>query len=415
MAAKALLLGGRMRAVKFGGSSVADAAKLRAAGALLARLHRRGPVTAIVSAMAGVTDGLMRIAESATRAETDWSAALYALETRHGEAYRDLIGSIPAAFSAQWAEVTREAGELASQSRNGALLDESEQALAVARFSGWGERLATPLLAVAVSAAGAAPFAVTDAPILLTARERADVTPEPSVLASRGWLLPRLALPIKRGAIPILPGYIARDAAGRMTTMGRNSSDLTAAVIAAALGALSLTIYSDVCGIYTADPRVIQDARLIPALTYDEATRVADLGAKALHPRAVAPLAAATIPLELRASFAPDAPGTDIGKAGFITRLRTREAAWAVAARPAVADSDAFDMTALRLPAWPNDHAECDCAERVARELPPSTVARDELRVRVPSARVNEIARALHSALADCATCHPRLEMAAGA
>jgi aspartate kinase len=202
--------------------------------------------------------------------------------------------------------------------------------------------------------------------------------------------------------------------------MGRNSSDLTAAVIAAALGALSLTIYSDVYGIYTADPRVVQDARLIPALTYDEATRIAELGAKALHPRAVAPLAVAAIPLELRASFAPDEPGTDISEAGRITRLRTRQSAWVVAARPAVAVSDAFDVTALRLPAWPDDHAEHDCAERAARELAytgliPSTVARDELEVTVPRAQVNELTRALHSALAICASSPTRLKIAAGA
>jgi aspartate kinase len=409
-----------MRAVKFGGSSVADAAKLRVAGALLARLRQHGPVTAIVSAMAGVTDGLLNIAKSATCDETDWRAALQMLEERHREAYRGLIGSVPAIFSAQWCEVIREADELASQTHNGAPLNEGERALSVARFSGWGERLAVPLLAAAVTEAGATPFAVTDAPILLSARARADVAPEPSALASRGWLLPRLALPIMRGAIPVLPGYIARDAAGRLTTMGRNSSDLTAAVIAVALGALSLTIYSDVHGIFTADPRVVQDAQLIPALSYDEASRIADLGAKALHPRAVAPLAVAAIPLELRASFAPDAPGTDINEAGRITRLRTRQSVWVIAARTAVSTADAFDMTALRLPAWPDDHAECDCAERAAHKLAhsgliPSTVARDELRVTIPYARVNEVARTLHSALSACATCHRRLKIAAGA
>ncbi len=222
-----------MRAVKFGGSSVADAPRLRAAGAILARLRARGPVTAIVSAMAGVTDGLLRVADGAMRGGADWPGDLRALGERHRAAYSALTGEVPGAFQRQWAEVEREAAALA---RAGQALDEPARALAAARFSGWGERLAVGLLAVATVTEGALAFALDDAPILLSGRERPGVAPEPSALATRAWLLPRLAMPVMRGAIPILPGYIARDAEGRLTTLGRNGSDHSASVIAAALG-----------------------------------------------------------------------------------------------------------------------------------------------------------------------------------
>ncbi len=397
-----------MRAVKFGGSSVADAPRLRAAGAILARLGARGPVTAIVSAMAGVTDGLLHMADGAAVGSADWPGELDALGQRHKAAYQALAGEVPDLFRRQWVEVEREAEALA---RVCSSLDEPARALAAARFSGWGERLAVGLLAAATELEGAAAFTLDDAPVQLRGRERYGVAPEPSALATRAWVLPRLAMPVMRGAIPILPGYIARDAEGRLTTLGRNGSDYSAAVIAAALGVTQLTIYSDVAGIYTADPRVLPDARLLSALTYDEAERIAVLGAKALHPRAVEPLVKNAIPLELRAASAPDAPGTDIGPAARLARHYAREAAWVVASRLAPPPG-AVEVTALRLPAWPaRDHDDCDCAVIAALAverftLIPLTVARDELRLTVAEARANEAIRALHAILASCASHH---------
>jgi aspartokinase/homoserine dehydrogenase 1 len=397
-----------MRAVKFGGSSVADAPRLRAAGAILARLRARGPVTAVVSAMAGVTDGLLRVAAGATRGDAGWPDELDALGQRHRATYQALTREIPELFRRQWVEVEREAAAL---ERVGPAWDAPARALAAARFSGWGERLAIGLLAAATEAEGAPAFALDDAPVLLSGRERPDVAPEPSALATRAWLLPRLAMPVMRGAIPILPGYIARDAEGRLTTLGRNGSDYSAAVIAAALGVTQLTIYSDVAGIYTADPRVLPVARLLPALAYDEAARIAALGARALHPRAVEPLVKSAIPLELRATSAPDAPGTDIGPAARLALQHAREAVWVVASGPS-AIAGASDVVALRLPAWPAHSDDgCDCAALAALAvepfaLIPLTVARDKLLLTVAETHADEAVRALHAVLADCASRH---------
>jgi bifunctional aspartokinase / homoserine dehydrogenase 1 len=394
-----------MRVVKFGGSSVADAARLRHAGALLVELRERGPVTAVVSAMGGVTDGLLGVAASALAGDGGWRVALRELGERHRDTYRALIGVVPAAFDEQWVEVEREAEDLLSF---GPPLDAPAHVLAAVRFSGWGERLSVALLAAATTVEGGAPYPVEEPPLQLLGPERAGVVPEPSALATRAWLGPRLALPVTRGEIPILPGYIARDADGRLTTLGRNSSDYSAAMIAAALGATSLTIYGDVAGIYSADPRVVSDARLLPALTYDEAARVASLGAKALHPRAVEPLAPFALPLELRDSSAPHTPGTDIGPPGRrrLAGERQRDAAWVVAARPA-ATAGEVELSALWLPAWPDDDEDRAAAvsaaplfARLSGASAPQVIARDELRVSIPAPLASEMARALHAALA---------------
>jgi hypothetical protein len=136
----------------------------------------------------------------------------------------------------------------------------------------------------------------------------------------------------------VLPGYIARDAAGRSATLGRNGSDHSAAVIAAALGAHAIYLYSDVAGVYSADPHVVPEAHLLPALTYTEAAEVAALGARVLHPRAVVPLARWRIPLYLRDVRQPDGPGTDVLPPSAGAQERTGGPlsclSWVISARP---------------------------------------------------------------------------------
>ena len=200
---------------------------------------------------------------------------------RHYEAWAALADGAPADFERQWAALTHDAHTLAQR---GAGLGEAARERLVADFSGWGERLVVGLLAAALREAGLTAEAFDEAPVILRGVAGADGEPEPSALATRAWLLPRLAMLVMRGGVPVLPGYIAHDTTGALTTLGRNGSDHSAAVIAAALGAERLTIYSDVPGMLTADPRVAPDAALLPALTYDEAQRMATLGARALHP-----------------------------------------------------------------------------------------------------------------------------------
>jgi aspartate kinase len=293
-----------MLVVKFGGSSVGTSERILAAARIVAGHRAQTPVVVVVSAMAGVTDALIRVANATLAGDQSWRDGLAALGQRHRQTYLEIGGRVPEAFGCEWASV-----EAAAQALPARAVSPEHAAREIGRFSGWGERLIADLFAAGLRKEGVKASGFSGEPVLL-ANEAEEA--EPSVLATRAWLMPQLAGALAREAVPVLPGYIARDAGGQSTTLGRNGSDHSAAVVAAALGAQALYIYSDVAGVYTADPRVVADAQLLPRLSYSEVAEIAAAGARVLHPRAVEPLARWGIPLYLRSSFAPAAPGTDI-------------------------------------------------------------------------------------------------------
>ncbi|MES1260422.1 MAG: aspartate kinase, partial [Acidobacteriota bacterium] len=122
----------------------------------------------------------------------------------------------------------------------------------------------------------------------------------------------RLMPLLQAGEIPIVTGFNGATADGRPTTLGRGGSDFSASILAAALGAAELWIWTDVDGIMTADPRLVPDARILDEITYSEAAELAYAGAKVLHPRTLAPLVERGIPVWSKNSFAPEKPGTRI-------------------------------------------------------------------------------------------------------
>jgi aspartokinase/homoserine dehydrogenase 1 len=293
-----------MRILKFGGTSVANSQRLKAAASIVAAHRSETTVGVVVSAMAGVTDGLLATAQSAIKGEHAWLEHLAPIYQKHVETYKSLLGYIPCSFMSQWHRLLYDIEKLAQNGLSNCIDEES------ARFSGWGERLSVPLFVAALSSYGISANPFSDEPVILNGMGLEGASA--SVLATRSWLVPNLASSIMQGYVPVLAGYIARDAYGVSTTVGRNGSDYSAAVIAAALGAESLYIYSDVAGIYTADPRFYPDAERYAYLTYSQAAELASAGAKVLHPCTIEPLIRSGIPLYLRSSFMPDAPGTDI-------------------------------------------------------------------------------------------------------
>lgn len=409
-----------MRVVKFGGSSVADIARLRNAASIVAELRRQGPVAVVVSAMAGVTDALLRAGRSAITGDAHLPELLEDIELRHYEAWSALSDEPPMEFERQWAMLSQQARALGRQSVG---LSWSARERLIAQFSGWGERLVVGLLAAALREQGLIAEAFDDAPVALHNDGSEEDEPQPSALATRARLLPRLALLVMRGGVPVLPGYIACGTRGELSTLGRNGSDHSAAVIAAALGAERLTIYSDVPGMLTADPRIAPDAELLPALSYAEAQRMASLGAKALHPRTIEPVVEWGIPLELRSSLTPHVSGTDI-LSDVAMRGRAREGSWIVVSRllPDARGAHA-EVTAEWLPAWPLDSGEALPCEPLtvaltalrevaapAREIAPTV---DGLRALVDAASAPVVVRALHAALHKCSSAGRRRDRSA--
>ena len=288
-----------MIVVKFGGSSLAGPERMLADARIVAGHVEREPVVCVVSAMAGITNQLFALAERAAQGVADWRPSLVEIRQAHEKTLVALDGQ-PSALAPLWNALEADAEGLAANP-GGPSRDE-----AIAAFSAWGERLSVRLFAAALARVGLEPSCFEDAPVVVE-RSAASVT------ATRSWLCEPIAHLLRWRRTPVLPGYLAMTQDGQYTTLGRNGSDHSAAVIAAALGANAVYIYSDVAGIYESDPRIAPQAQLLASLSYDEASAIAARGARVLHPATIPPLAERGISLRLRSAFAPDAPGTDIG------------------------------------------------------------------------------------------------------
>jgi aspartate kinase len=119
-----------------------------------------------------------------------------------------------------------------------------------------------------------------------------------------------------QGTVAVVTGFIGATVDGALTTLGRNSSDFSGTIVGAAIDADEVTLWTDVDGILTADPKVVRDARPIPQMSYSEASDLGKLGSKVLHPKTVRPLRLRGIPLSIRNTFAPHLPGTKITATG---------------------------------------------------------------------------------------------------
>jgi len=262
--------------------------------------------------MAGVTDQLFAIARLASRGDSGWRGPYATLRAQHEQTLAALAPAGNDMETDQLAPLWRmlEADVMALT----AMSEGYEREVASAVFSAWGEKLSVRQFAAVLVRAGidATPF--EDAPVIV---EQSFGSGFPrgmaSVAATSLWLRDPVTNLIRCGKTPVLPGYLALTQDGAYTTLGRNGSDHSAEIIAAALDARAVYMYSDVAGIYEADPRIIAGARLLTRLTYDEAGAIAAQGARVLHPATLPPLAQLGIPLHLRSAYDPDAPGTDIG------------------------------------------------------------------------------------------------------
>ena len=294
--------------MKFGGTSVGSAERMRVAARIAAGERKKRPVAVVVSAMSKVTDlllGTMRHAEAGDRAGIVDNLA--ALRSRHEEACRELL---PEANQAGvLASVHQLIGEFERIVNGMAMLGERpprsvDEAVAV------GERLSALLVSEHLKAEGTPAAAVNARDLVVTDAVFGNASPlmEPPRVQARAKLLPLL----RQGTLPVITGFNGATADGRPTTLGRGGSDFSASILSAALDASELWIWTDVDGIMSADPRLVPDAEVLSEVTYAEAAELAYAGAKVLHPRTLAPLAEKKIPVWSKNSFALEKPGTKI-------------------------------------------------------------------------------------------------------
>jgi aspartokinase/homoserine dehydrogenase 1 len=173
-----------------------------------------------------------------------------------------------------------------------------------------GERMSAQLLAAVLAAHGTPARYVDAMDVIRCDGHYGGASPEiaATARASRAALLPL----VRDGITAVVPGFIGKSPDGHVATLGRGGSDLTATLLARSLRARRITLWKDVPGLLTADPRVVPDARVIPQLTPREAAELAYYGAKVLHPRALIPLGDRPIPLFIRPFAEPEAHGTEV-------------------------------------------------------------------------------------------------------
>jgi aspartate kinase len=294
--------------MKFGGTSVGSAERMKAACDLIARYAAARPVTAVVSAMSKITDLLLdttRLAEADDRAALEGN--LNQLTTRHLETAKDLV---PAA---ELARVQAEVKSLVAEFErivNGIRMLGYRPARAVDEAIAVGERLSALLVSEHLRSRGLSAEAVNAAEAVVT--DSVFNAASPLMDLTREKAQRRLKPILRKGAIPIVTGFNGATVEGWPTTLGRGGSDFSASILAAALEATELWIWTDVDGIMTADPRLVPDAKILGEITYSEAAELAWAGAKVLHPRTIAPLVERGIPVWSKNSFAPEKPGTRI-------------------------------------------------------------------------------------------------------
>jgi aspartate kinase len=300
---------GGTRAFKFGGSSLLGAERMLRAAKIVREAAVHHSVTVIVSAMKGVTDRLLRVGHLVKSAE--WQTA--AREADHiVQLHLDTLADLQLTEE----DADRVEYELTLLGRD--LLHETERRrtpgfdlAATDRLASFGERLSARLFAAALQKSELAAVPVSSSDFVLTCDDFQNAKPDLEQTRLRGQevLLPLL----NAGVVPVVTGFIGATHDGRITTLGRNSSDYSGAIIAHVVDAEELVIWTDVDGIYTANPKESAEAKLLHALSYDDAHALALNGATVLHPQ-VLPLAAQTeMTVWVRNTFKPEHQGTRIG------------------------------------------------------------------------------------------------------
>jgi aspartokinase/homoserine dehydrogenase 1 len=283
---------------KFGGSSLADATRMRAIAALIDDGSRSRWV--VVSAMQGTTNALIALIDTARNGD-DWQSAFDAMITRHLQTSAELDPDdrheLHSVLTHGFDELCDELHALAAGSPDADVIAQ--------RVQGLGEVWSSLLVQAALGASWQR----------LDARDVLVVHPgEMGVGVDWSASRERFAQWLARhpGRDTVVTGFVASDARGRATTLGRNGSDFSAAIFANLAQADQLTIWTDVDGVLSADPRLVPEAVCLPTMSYAEACELAYFGAKVLHPQTLAPVQSQGIPLHIRNSLRPQVAGTRI-------------------------------------------------------------------------------------------------------
>jgi len=293
--------------MKFGGTSVEDPEAIRRTAAIVAGRVAKGKQTVVVvSAMAKVTDMLLRAA--ATAAQGDRTGAL-ALSSRLRSRHRDTAAALVKNSAALVSQIDEKFDSLDEILRGLSAILELTPRISDLIVS-YGERFSSRIVAAAFREQGIHAAHIDAREVVITDSQFQKAIPQDALIEKRSQekLVPLLAA----GQVPVMGGFIASNEAGITTTLGRGGSDFTAALIGGALQAEAIEIWTDVDGIMTADPRVCPDALRVKVISFEEAAELAYFGAKVLHPATILPAVKKNIPVLVLNSRNASCEGTRI-------------------------------------------------------------------------------------------------------
>lgn len=293
-----------MKVMKFGGTSVNGAPEIERVFEIVHRAAANGKIAVVVSALGGVTDELIRIANLAVDGRPEWPESLEGLKFRHIRAVEELIADGERglalcnidSFFYELSDTLRGLYPVGKLPKN-----------CMDFIMSFGERLSALILSEVLNSRGLEAEPLDARHVIQTDDNfgNAAVDTEASYGKIRDYFEGRAAL-------QVITGFIGATADGAATTLGRNGSDYTAALFGAALGATAVQIWKDVPGVMSADPRIVPDATVLPRISYEEMYEMA-FGAKVLNPATMDPCVQKKIPIFIRNTFDPDSSGTLIG------------------------------------------------------------------------------------------------------
>lgn len=297
-----------MIVVKFGGTSVGDAAAIQRTAEIVKGRLPRDPIV-VVSALGGTTNALLAVGEQSAKGHL--IGALRGVETlrdRHLKQCEALLGGTDAHDEI--------AGDLSAMFDELAHLAEALSTLGHATprsldaMASYGEQLSANLVSAYFNRVGIPAEYVDAREVMITDDRFMEAEPQTELIAERSRELVQPL--VQRGKVPVMGGFVGATAGGITTTLGRGGSDYSASLVGAALNAEAIEIWTDVDGMLTADPRVVDGSLLIEQIRFDEASELASFGAKVLHPNTIAPAVRLGIPVFVYNSRNPTGKGTRI-------------------------------------------------------------------------------------------------------
>ena len=296
-----------MQVLKFGGSSVANAANINKVIAIIKEKVKEDTTIIVVSAFGGITDILLQCSQLAAEGNEAYKEKLHEAELRHLTTVKELITITQQ--SAVLSLVKTLCNEIEDICTGIFLLKELSERTKD-RIVSYGEILSSKIIAAKLNTDSIPCEWVNSAELIITNANYGAATVE-FALTNKN-----IAdyFTLSGASLFMMPGFISSDATGSSTTLGRGGSDYTAAIVAAAANAKVLEIWTDVSGMMTADPRLVTNVRIIPQISYQEAMELSHFGAKVIYPPTIQPVSSKGIPTWIKNTFAPKDKGTVIQK-----------------------------------------------------------------------------------------------------